>query len=72
MTQRPSAVTFFAPDHPRLANTVKAKLEARRAELLDGIVLLPDDKMPSRAAEIRGIETAIQICIETENELKDR
>ena len=70
--QRPSAVTLFAPEHPRLANTVKAKLEKRRAELLEGILTIPDDAMPQRAHQIRGIDEAIQICIETEDELKDR
>ena len=71
-TQRPTAVTFFAPEHPRLANTVKAKLEKRRAELLEGILTIPDDAMPQRAHQIRGIDEVIQICIETEDELKDR
>lgn len=72
MTARPVAVHFFAPEHPALAHTVRAKLETQRAKLVaevaDGFASdWPDYRQ--RVGIIKGIDEAIQCCIETENNL---
>ena len=72
-TPHPSSVQYFAPDHPRLTITVRSKLEMRRAELLEQLLMpLTGDDYQRRAGIIKGIDEAIQFCIETENELRDR
>ena len=70
-TQRPSAVHLFAPDHPALALTVKARLEAARKQYLEELAMpLGDTDYQRRAGKVNGLDEAIQICIETENEPK--
>ena len=70
---RPSSVQYFAPDHPRLTITVRAKLEKRRGDLLEQLLMpLTTDDYNRRAGIIRGIDEAIQCCVETEDELKER
>lgn len=67
-----SAVRFYSPEHPALAHTVRGKLEVRRAklsaEITDGFSSdWPDYRQ--RVGVIKGIDEAIQCCIETENNL---
>ena len=72
MTDRPSAIRLFASEHPALARTVRGKLEKRRAELAtqvaDGFA---NDwaNYRERVGAIKGIDEAIQFCIEIENNL---
>lgn len=72
MSNQPSAVRLFAPEHPALSRTVHGKLEKRRAELsvqiTDGYASdWPDYRQ--RVGVIKGIDEAIQFCIEAENNL---
>lgn len=67
-----SAVRMFVPEHPAIARTVRGKLERRRAECAEQLAAglaqdLSDYK--HRSGVIRGIDEAIQMCIDTENEL---
>lgn len=70
--ERQSAVRFFAPDHPTLANTLRAKLQKRQVELAaqisDGYASdWPDYK--HRSGVIAGLTEAIRLCAETEKAL---
>ena len=72
MTDRPSAVRIFAPEHPNLARTLRAKLEKERAGLAANITdgLAQDwADYKHRAGVIKGIDAAIQLCINAESEL---
>lgn len=71
--ERPTALRFFAPDHPKLADSMRAKLESRRDELLEQLLMpLPHDDYNRRAGAILGLDEAIQMCIDTELELRQR
>lgn len=65
---------FSAHDSPAVTRTVRSKLEKRRSELAaqvaDGFAQSWDDYR-LRTGEIRGIDIAIQFCIEAERRLTD-
>lgn len=68
--ERQSAVRFFAPDHPTLANTLRAKLEKRKAELMLGMTYAGDwADFNQRRGVIFGLDEAIAFCAETEKDL---
>lgn len=70
MTDRPSAVRLFAPEHPSLAHTVRAKLEIRRRELESQLLSSQDwADFKQRAGAIRGIDDAIALCRDAEKDL---
>ena len=72
-TQRPSAVQFFAPDHPRLAHTLKAKLEKLRSEQLENLARKMEGADHNWCAgTVNGIDMALQVCISSEEELRER
>jgi hypothetical protein len=71
--QQPSAVRFYAPDHPDLALTVRARLEKRRQQQIENLILAKDwDDHNRRVGMIRGIEEAMQIAAEAEHDLTQR
>lgn len=64
-----SAVNIYGLDHPRLARTVKAKLEKLKAETLLALPCAQGwDDFNKRVGQIRGIEDAIALCEQTEKE----
>lgn len=71
---RPSAVRLFAPDHPQLAITVRAKIDTARndliAELGAGYARTWDD-YNRRAGIIEGLRVALDIITQTDNELAE-
>ena len=72
-TPQPSAVRFYSPDHPALAATIRARLEQRRKELLDHVLLAADwPDYTKRRGTIYGIDEAIRLCDEVEKELNER
>ncbi len=72
-TQRPSAVQFFAPDHPRLAITLKAKLEKIRTEHLENLARqMKGNDHNWLAGTVNGIDVALNLCIQTEAELREQ
>lgn len=72
-TQQPSAVRFFAVDHPAVAGTVRARLERYRHELIEGLSGAPSwDSFKERVGKLQGIDDAIQHCLDVENEATER
>lgn len=70
MTDRASAVRLFAPDHPSLANTLRAKLMHRRGEL--ALQLISSMDWPDhckRVGVMSGLNEAINMCEFVEKEL---
>ena len=71
MTDRPSAVRLYAPDHPALTNTVRAKLMKRRADLLDAVMSSQDwADFSYRRGEIRATDAAIAECEQAEKDYR--
>lgn len=71
--EAPSAVRFFTSDHPALANTLRGRLEKLRAQYVEqmgGGFAQDWGDYKRRAGEIGGIDQALQICIETDNDLR--
>ena len=72
-TPQPSAVRFYAPDHPALAATIRARLEQRRAELIEQLLLAADwPDFTKRRGVVQGIDEALLHCSEVERELNER
>jgi hypothetical protein len=72
-TQQPSAVRFFAVDHPAVAGTVRARLENRRKDLVEELAFATDwGDYSRRAGRVEGIDNAIQFCIDVETEAQER
>jgi hypothetical protein len=72
-TQQPSAVRFFAVDHPAVAGTVRARLERYRKELVETGYMATDwGDFKFRAGRLRGVDDAIQHCLDVENEAVER
>ena len=72
-TQQPSAVRFFAVDHPAVAGTVRARLEKRRKDLVEELAFAADwGDYSRRAGRLEGIDNAIQLCIDVETEAQER
>jgi hypothetical protein len=72
-TQQPSAVRFFAVDHPAVAGTVRARLEKYRKEIFEQFPASSDwGDFKFRAGRLQGIDDALQHCIDVENESVDR
>jgi len=73
--QQPTAVRFFAPDHPALNLTVRNRIEAQRADLIrqlgEGAATGWDD-YNKRYGVIRGLTIAIELCEEVEKQLTER
>jgi hypothetical protein len=68
-TQQPSAVRFFAVDHPAVAGTVRARLEQYRKELVEAVFMSADwGDFKFHAGRLRGVDDAIQHCLDIENE----
>jgi hypothetical protein len=69
-----SAVHFYAPDHPAIANTMRSKLAKERtnlaSELADGFAKDWAD-VKHRTGVIAGIDIAIAICDQAERDLRD-
>ena len=72
-TQQPSAVHFFAVDHPAVAGTVRARLEKYRRFLVEGFPVSSDwADFKFRSGRLQGIDDAIQHCLDVENESQER
>jgi hypothetical protein len=72
-TQQPSAVRFFAVDHPAVAGTVRERLEKRRKDLVEELAFAKDwGDYSRRAGRLEGIDNAIQHCIDVETESQER
>ena len=73
MTDRPSAVRLYAPDHPALTKTVRAKLMKRRVELFETTVLAAQNwpDFTERRGLIRGLDEAIAMCEQAEKDYRD-
>ena len=73
MIDRPSAVRLYAPDHPALTNTVRAKLMKRRAELVEAAVASSQDwpDFRYRYGVIQGLEEAIAMCEQAEKDYRE-
>ncbi len=71
--ERPTAVRLYAPDHPALAVTVRARIEQRRKELIDQLMFaLSWDDYNIRAGKVRGMDDALQMIDDVERELSGR
>lgn len=72
MTDSPSAVRFYTPEHPNLARGLRGKLMKERinlvAQLAEGNAQDWAD-YNKRVGVIRGLDNAIAACDETESEL---
>lgn len=72
---QPNAVHYFAPDHPALSNTVRVRIEKRIAELstqvAEGYAADWGDYR-ERAGVIKGLREAHKMCIETDDDLRER
>ena len=72
-TQQPSAVRFFAVDHPAVAGTVRARLERYRKELVEAVFMSVDwGDFKFRSGKLQGVDDAIQHCIDVETESQER
>jgi len=72
-TQQPSAVRFFAVDHPAVAGTVRARLEQRRKDLLEEMMVSSDwGDFCKRLGRVEGVMQSINLCADVENELQER
>lgn len=70
---QPSAVRFFAPDHPQLAVGVRAQLEKRRAELMNELLNAQDwGDFCERRGKVRGVDEGLQATLDVERELNER
>ena len=70
---QPSAVRFFAPDHPALAVTIRARLEQRRKDLIEELLLAADwADFTKRRGVVQGIDEALLHCSEVERDLNER
>lgn len=72
MSERPSAVRFFAPEHPNRPHTVRQHVEQRRAELTSQMASGAARDWPDyreRIGVIRGLTEAIEICRELEKDM---
>lgn len=73
MPPQPSAVRFYAPDHPLLAANVKSVLEQHRDKFLEELLLAKDwGDYCERKGKVLGIDTAIQLTINAEQALNER
>ena len=71
--ERPSAVRLFAPDHPALAVTVRARLEKQRENQIEQMATGYAQEWgdyKQRVGIVKGLDEAIQICLNVEQELK--
>jgi hypothetical protein len=69
--EQPSAVRFFAAEHPRLPRTLRQKLEARMVELNSQIGLASDwGDFKHRTGVVAGMYEAIELCKQMEKELE--
>ena len=71
--ERPSAVRLFAPDHPALAVTVRARLEKQRENQIEQMATGYAQEWgdyKQRVGIVKGLDEAIQICLTVEQELK--
>lgn len=70
--QQTGAVRLYAADHPVLARNLRAKLEKRRNELavpvVEGVAQDWAD-YKHRIGVIKGLDEAIQQCIDVEHDL---
>ena len=69
-----SPIRLFVPDNPILARTLRQKLELERNKLGQSIVLgfaadWPDYR--ERIGVIKGLNLAIELCLEAEKQLGD-
>jgi hypothetical protein len=72
-TQQPSAVRFFAVDHPAVAGTVRARLEQRRKDLLEEMMVSSDwGDFCKRLGRVEGVMQCINLCSDVEKELQER
>lgn len=72
-TPTPSAIRLFAPDHPALAVTVRARLEKERNSQIEQMATgYAQDwgDYKQRVGIVKGLDEAIQICLNVEQELK--
>lgn len=66
----PSAVRFFAPDHPALANTLRRKIEVRRTQVLEEFTgRMGPNEDDIRRGRIYMLDEILQLCLDTEREL---
>lgn len=71
--ERPSAVRFYAPDHPMLAATVRAALEKYRGQLIEELMLAKDwGDYCERRGVVKGVDAAIQHTLNAEQAMKER
>lgn len=65
-------VRYYTSDHPQIHRTVRGALEKRRRELVEQIASGTAQDWGDynkRTGVIRGIDEALQICIEAETKL---
>ena len=69
------AFTIHAVDTPRVARTIRGKLERRRAELAEFIVqgtVMDWADYKRRVGVLEGIDEALRVCDDIEKEAEDR
>jgi hypothetical protein len=61
---------MFAPDHPALAISMRGRLEKRRKELLEELILSQDwADFSRRRGLIVGIDEALRFCEDIQKEM---
>lgn len=67
---QPSAVKFYAPDHPALANTLRRQLQQVRQNLLEDFVIQLEPRMDDiRRGKILMLDEVLGMCEDFEREL---
>lgn len=72
MSQAPSAVRFFAPEHPQVARTARAKIERDLSSLMTSVATgyaADWGDYKERVGVIKGLAQAIEICKQVEHDL---
>lgn len=73
MTDSVSSVSFFVPDTPKLTRNLRGKLSEERLKRIEQLVGAEDwPDFKQRLGAIRGLEIALKLCIETEQDLYGR
>ena len=66
----PLSVRMFTPDHPALALSMRSRLEVRRRELLEELILSQDwADFSRRRGLIVGIDEALRYCYDIQKEM---
>jgi hypothetical protein len=69
--EQPSAVRFFAAEHPRQPRSLRQRLEARLLQLNSQVLLAADwGDFKYRAGQVAGVLEDIELCKQMEKELE--